>query len=320
MTLNVTSDLDSLITSSLRRERKPSIDSRSIQNIADVLGKESVTNYAETFSENPDLSGLFGVLNESKLLTMFDKAICERYGDKVSPNAFSLYSDYLMEQIALVEQFAISNLKLKGIEVPIDEKNWARNKMRIDWGERLCNAWVRAGEDGVNALKERVPAIVALSLRYGGKINYLSNEPFNSPGVVTLRNGIDNVSAMAMRIGSKLEDSIDQAEIVKMIVINTLYQAEELKKELFQSSGIEPNKEQEQFTFLNALNRVSVLYEKSLERINGINPEMESTEKISSANKEVGAMLKVGAEIREEVLEKTQKQVKALFNARKAGY
>jgi len=125
---------------------------------------------------------------------------------------------------------------------------------------------------------------------------------------------------MAMRIGSKLEDSIDQAEIVKMIVINTLYQAEELKKELFQSSGIEPNKEQEQFTFLNALNRVSVLYEKSLERINGKNPEMESTEKISSANKEVGAMLKVGAEIREEVLEKTQKQVKALFNARKAGY
>ena len=280
----------------------------------------SVTKMAESdnsFQERQDYSSLFGVLNENKLMYIFEEAVCKKYGEWVSEYDLNKYTDYLNSELSLIEKFVISNLELKGISVPQDPKHWARNKLRIDWSERLCSSWARAGEDGINALKERVPAIVALSIRYGSNTGYLEKEPFNSPSSLTIRNGIDDVAAKALLLAQDIEQSIQQAEVVKIIMTNIIYLADGLKKDLLENAGIEPDSNQEKFIFLNSLKRVSGLYENGLRRNVSANKDLDSIGCIEITNKEVRLFINSQSEVREKVIEETASQVKAMSSAKK---
>ena len=122
---------------------------------------------------------IFPLLNEMKVLTIFEGAIAKKYGDSLKNEDFRDTAKKLIEKLTDIETYIVAHHDLIGQPISKDREHWTRNKMRGQWAEAVAKAWELNDFVGVDNLKSRVTAIVALSNQMASTDAQYVKEPFS---------------------------------------------------------------------------------------------------------------------------------------------
>lgn len=246
-----------------------------------------------------DNTALFSLLNENKVLSIFENAILEKYGDLLEASKFIELSESLYRELELIEDFVVSSLKLAGKEISPDRNHWTRNKLRSQWAERVADSWTRAELEGIAALKGRVPAIIAISERQAGKITALSSEPFGLNEQTQLKLSLDKVAARAMEIAFKIQ--ITSPEAIRMITQEISELALNYQNNVFLEVSQDGNTPG--FVFSVCLDRVSNKYFQALTESSERSPETPYANLIKEASNRVESAVNTVTSVTEELTE-----------------
>jgi len=219
----------------------------------------------ESGGQKPDQTKMFSLLNENKVMTIIEKALLEKYQDKLDPNVSVTMGGDLLRHVERIENYVVAHLKMKDVPISNDPTDWTRNKLRVDWAEKVTHAWLHQGEEGIYALKERVPAVISLAWRNAARFQGYSPYKNHTSQEVMVRSALESLSLDVVQKISDIPNAQKSSEIIKTVCLDMQNIA------LRQVEGVEGRidgvtSEDKGFLFANMLNRVKAVYMLSFDK------------------------------------------------------
>ena len=163
---------------------------------------------------------IFPVLNEMKVITIFEKAITEKFKDTLTPADFEKTTEILLNKLVEIENYIVSHHALVGSPISSDRDHWTRNKMRSQWAESVANSWLKHDIQGVDNLKSRVPAIISLSHKMALSTPEYSKEPYLVNDRTQIRLNIDKAVSKAIELKVLANADVDSISLITEDIIN----------------------------------------------------------------------------------------------------
>ncbi|MEA1990346.1 MAG: hypothetical protein U9N57_14215 [Pseudomonadota bacterium] len=247
---------------------------------------------------NQDNSALYSLLNENKVLSILESAILEKFGDALSNDMFEQIAGQLYSELEQIEEYVVAGLKLAGNEVSPDRHHWSRNKLRSQWAERIASSWKRGDQEGVDALKNRIPAIIAISIRQTGKLNELSSEPFGMNDQTQIRMAFDKVASKSLELA--LQSGISASEAVRTITQDITELAVQYQQKVFAEAL--PDGNSPAFVLSVCLDRVGNQYKQVFLEARSSRSDQPYVELLSNVRNQVEEKMRLINSVSEDVV------------------